>query len=252
MGCGAAVMRLILFITNLIVFIAGLVFTAVGALIFVRYAELKVLFTSNILFFATGVLAIGILLILLGVTGVCGACLRGTPVCLYIHCFLIIVLVLVEIGGVVAMLYYATEDDFSKTVNKTVSDTYNAYGANTTDKTDTQYFINEGVDLAQELLSCCGKNNYTDWKNSSAALTWVKSLEKGAYYPDSCCKTNTKNCGMTTTDLTKFNQKGCMTKIENWMDEWFYYISGGLVFVVLFQFINLCFTCCLVKINRKH
>jgi len=237
-------MRFILFATNFIITVVGIAILAIGGVALAHLEELQAIFADTATYLSIGLLAVGLLIILLGITGICGACLRGSKVCIKIHVVMLLALILIEVVLAVMVFYYAGDEVLEQTIDETVEDAFHAYGKNTTGGE----IINEGIDLMQVLLGCCGKTNYTDWSNGSVAFTWVVTLNMGAYYPDSCCIEETEQCGLNVTNITThINQEGCETMIYNWMDEWFYTIAAIVLVIAVLQILNLIFSCCLSK-----
>jgi len=254
MGCGTAFMRLILFITNLIITIFSIALIVVGAVCIVKLHELETIFDDNARYLGFGSLAIGMLLFVLGVTGVCGACVQGTKSCLIMHLILLGVLIVAEAVGIGLLIHYSADKDLEREISKTVQDAFKTYGGNET----SSAAITDGIDMFQEVLHCCGQHTYKDWSNDSVTFTWVKTLNYGAYLPDSCCKEEKKDCGKTLSVINKnqtavnstFYTKGCEDEVHDYLDKWSGVVTGILIAIAVLQVLCFLFSVCLTCIKK--
>lgn len=254
MGCGTAFMRLVLFVTNLVITIFSIALIAVGAVCIYKLHELETIFDDNARYLGFGSLAIGMLLLVLGITGVCGACVQGTKSCLVMHLILLGLLIVAEAIGIGLLLYYSADDDLEKEISKTVQDAFKTYGGNET----SSAAITDGIDMFQEVLHCCGQHTYKDWSNSSVAFTWVITLNYGAYLPDSCCRTKKSGCGKTLS-VIKANQtavnstfftQGCEDEVHDYLDKWSGVVTGILIAIAVLQVLCFLFGVCLTCIKK--
>lgn len=249
MGCGTAFMRLILFVTNIVITIFSIALIVVGAVCIYKLHELETIFDDNARYLGFGSLAVGMLLLVLGITGVCGACVQGTKSCLIMHLILLALLIIGEAIGIGMLLYYSADDDLEKEISTTVQDAFKTYGGNET----SSAAITDGIDMFQEILHCCGQHTYKDWGNSSVAFTWVVSLNYASYLPDSCCKTLETGCGkklaLINTDEAaikeKFYVQGCEEEIHDYVDKWSGVVTGILIAIAVLQVVCFLFGVCL-------
>lgn len=255
MGCGTAIMRLILFVVNFLITLLALVMTVVGVFAAVHYSEMREVFGQAAMFITFGTLCLGLMLLIVGVTGVCGACVQGTAACLIMHSIFLVILIVAEGVGAGFLFYYtgtAEQLEERLKLDETVGDVFFAYGGNETSVTA----ITDAVDLFQQGLSCCGQYGYKDWANASISFTWAETLNNKVYLPDSCCKTETADCG-EDVDLSqnetmvaqKFYTQGCQSKIRDFMNEWTNAIAGVMMSAFVLQLICLLFSCCLCCIK---
>lgn len=254
MGCGTAIMRLVLFLTNAIITVFAIVLIAVGSMCVYKLDELRTIFNENATYLGFGSLAIGMLLLVLGITGVCGACVQGTKSCLVMHLILLALLIMAEVAGIGMLFYYSADDDLEKEISGTVGDAFKTYGGNGT----SNEAITDGIDMFQETLECCGQHTYKDWDNSSVAFTWSVTLNYGAYLPDSCCKTVVDNCGRSLTLKTatdeeiskQFYTEGCEDKIHSYLDKWSGVVTGILIAICVLQILCFLFGVCLTCVKK--
>ncbi|XP_043403870.1 CD151 antigen isoform X3 [Chelonia mydas] len=93
-------------------------------------------------------------------------------------------------------------------------------------------------------FKCCGSNNATDWSES----IWIKSPEAGGRkFPDSCCKTITEGCGRRDHPSNIYKEGGCITKLENFIQEHLKIIGAVGIGIACVQIFGMIFTCCLYK-----
>jgi hypothetical protein len=254
MGCGSAIMRLILFIVNLLITLLAIALVAIGGACIYKLDELETIFEDNATFVGFGALTLGLLLLVLGITGVCGACVQGTNICIVMHLVMLGFLIIAEGCGIGLLFYYSGSDSLEDEISDTVGDAFSAYGGNGTSNTA----ITDGIDMFQETLECCGQNDYKDWSNGSIAFTWAVSLNQGAYLPDSCCMAFTADCGKSvdvedaTAVTASFYIEGCEDKVMDFLDEWSYNIAGILIAIFILQILCFLFSCCLACANKKE
>uniref|UniRef100_A0A803VY35 Tetraspanin n=1 Tax=Ficedula albicollis TaxID=59894 RepID=A0A803VY35_FICAL len=104
--------------------------------------------------------------------------------------------------------------------------------------------VTSAVDKLQQEFKCCGSNNYTDWADS----LWIKSSEaSGRKVPDSCCKTITDLCGRRDHPSNIYKESGCITKLENFIQEHLKIIGAVGISIACVQIFGMIFTCCLYK-----
>ncbi|MEQ2277496.1 Tetraspanin-7 [Xenotaenia resolanae] len=98
------------------------------------------------------------------------------------------------------------------------------------------------VDDLQRKLHCCGKQNFTDWKNTS----YFK--ENGI--PVSCCKID-KCSPETLKDLDKAQTEvyttGCFSLVTNMLEANLGVIAGVSFGIAFFQLIGIFLACCLSR-----
>ena len=98
----------------------------------------------------------------------------------------------------------------------------------------------EGVtttwDLVQNEFSCCGVQNYGDWKN-------VNQFADGGV-PDSCCYYY-ESCGKGPVDTTKIFTLGCFSLFSDEFKSNFTIIGAIALGIAVGEMIAIVFACCL-------
>ena len=92
---------------------------------------------------------------------------------------------------------FVLKGELKDVIQKKMTDGMQNYG------TPDHEGVTQTWDLIQFDFKCCGSANYTDWRKYM-----------GDNVPDSCCKTETKECGKAPVDLAKINTQGCLTLFE--------------------------------------
>ncbi|XP_043955248.1 tetraspanin 35 [Gambusia affinis] len=147
-------------------------------------------------------IAIGVLLVVIGFLGCCGA-MRESK-CMLLLFFMIVLLVFIaEVAGAVVILVFRPVADalFEKVGTAAVKNIQKDYGNNA----DVTGLWNTTMDA----LKCCGFYNYTDFTGSPYYTKHNNT------YPPRCCPTNSP-CNSTVADAKSAD--GCFTKIKKLID----------------------------------
>ncbi|XP_071771233.1 tetraspanin-1 [Centroberyx gerrardi] len=200
MGCFTFVKSMMV-LFNLLIFLGGLTLLAMGIWVTVDGGSfLKILgpFSGqamqfvNVGFFC---IAIGAVLVLLGLLGCCGA--HKESKCLLLTFFsIILVIFIAEVAaGVVALAYSSFAEGILKAW--ATSALKERYGS---DPVVTQMWNSTMTEL-----QCCGFTNYTDFVGSQFAE------QSGGSLPPSCCRLNSFPCSTEEAQLSPV--EGCFEQI---------------------------------------
>lgn len=186
--CGPMCAKMILFAFNFLFWLSGLGLVAIGviALVDKGFQDLEVLLPTELRllkWIAACLIGLGILILMIGFCGCCGAireskCLLG----LYIFFLIIIMAAEIAVGAYVVIMKGTIETKFTSEATKML-DHYPP--ANDTKNTKNVVF-GASVDELQRRANCCGVSNKTDWKKT----TWYKQSDEKARIigvPPSCC-----------------------------------------------------------------
>ncbi|ESP02556.1 hypothetical protein LOTGIDRAFT_171957 [Lottia gigantea] len=226
-GC-AKCSRLLLIIFNFVFWISGGALLGVGIFFLVSdewKSFLGILIDMNLplkfLAIAAYVLiAVGAFVFIAGFCGCCGA-VRESAVMLGIYIFCMII---VMIGELSAGVYVAVEkENLEKIAHDGISESVKNY-------TGTG---NSTIDFIQIELSCCGSDNFTDYRYSYWIQEQTPPLK--TYVPETCCRGNGKpeeyrpvNIGLCQEEAepgslipsdkrTELRDKGCFPSIMEWL-----------------------------------
>ncbi|KFQ33966.1 CD151 antigen, partial [Mesitornis unicolor] len=149
---------------------------------------------------------------------------------------LLCIFLLEIIAGILAYIYYQQLSmELKQNLKNTMTQKYRKEGEES---------VTSAVDKLQQEFKCCGSNNYTDWADS----LWIKSsAASGRKVPDSCCKTITDHCGRRDHPSNIYKESGCITKLENFIQEHLKIIGAVGISIACVQIFGMIFTCCLYK-----
>ncbi|XP_029014591.1 tetraspanin 35 [Betta splendens] len=210
MGC-FGFLKTMMFLFNGIIFLAGAAILGVG--IWVKVDSGSVLgFLGNIpnapaelsqvLNVGYLLIAIGVLLVVIGFLGCCGA-IRESP-CMLLLFFVIVLLVFVaEVAGAIVILVFRPVADelFAKIGTAAVQSIRSDYGSNV----DVTGLWNSTMST----LQCCGFYNASDFKGSPY-------YNYSQQFPPPCCPGFTRPCNATASATSTV--LGCFPKIRQLID----------------------------------
>ncbi|KAL4659457.1 putative tetraspanin-19 [Arapaima gigas] len=168
---------------------------------------------SSMRIIAGGLFIIGLAVVTVSAVGYLGA-LKEIRFFLIVYMGFLIVIFLAQLFVTFILLLKKNEIivALSDEVDRIIVD----YGDRTEgDKWDHKW---ELMDTVQHYWHCCGRTNYTNWKNN----TYIKTLGERDVYPCSCFTNNT--CPLLPSDLTRRFGQGstvhttdCQTHMEDWI-----------------------------------
>ncbi|KAL4225114.1 Tetraspanin-17 [Mactra antiquata] len=184
-GTLASCARYIMIVLNLIFWIAGVVFLAIGIWVIVSDAAAQTITDKLHLSVAMETLegigyafiGIGAFMFLIGFCGCCGA-IRESAIMIGVYIIFMVVLLCGELAGIV---YVALE---KTTIEATIrsqlmSDVQNYTASNNM----------SNLDFLQAKFECCGVDNFTDYRFKSYYFK-LDERYANSFVPDSCCLTD--------------------------------------------------------------
>uniref|UniRef100_A0A8C5M7P2 Tetraspanin n=1 Tax=Leptobrachium leishanense TaxID=445787 RepID=A0A8C5M7P2_9ANUR len=240
---GTVFLKYLLFLYNFLFWMGGAAVIGMGLwtllekssyISFLANSTLSV--SAYILLFAGGIVMI---------TGFLGCCamVREHKGCLSVYLSVIISVYAAELAaGVLAYMYYETiSEELKESMNQTIADDYSKPG---------KEYITEAIDQLQEDFRCCGGNGYSDWKHSF----YINSTQSSdRIVPDSCCKTVTLYCGKRDHPSNIYKVEiGCITKLEDFLQEHLLLIGAVSVGIACFQLIGVFLSACFLYILYKE
>ncbi|RVE69073.1 hypothetical protein OJAV_G00074030 [Oryzias javanicus] len=212
MGC-FGFLKIMMFIFNGIIFLAGAAILGVGIWVKVDSNSILSFITklqnapqelNQALNVGYLLIAIGAVLVLIGFLGCCGASKESR--CMLLLFFIIILLVFIaEVAGAIVVLAFRPMLDkvLGKVGVELVSNIKKDYGKNP----DVTGLWNSTMST----LHCCGFNNFTDFTNSS----YYKNNNNS--YPPQCCLQTEQSCNQITAE--KKAVLGCFPQFKKLIDE---------------------------------
>jgi len=243
-GCLGKTVQFILFLTNSLVFVLGVVVLGFGAYVLITGNDLVSLIdvtdADSIKIYGSAailLIVIACAVVLVTFFGCCGAwkvnrCMLGTYFVMILALFICIL-----VGAVIA---YTQDLEF---VKGALEETQKKYGHEGTDET----IITDAWDSFQEDFDCCGVSNRTDWADSGAIFKDKDGNIQDTYkVPLSCCAnvveeeltkclTTSDNDGPENSFFT-----GCWTKFQDDVIEANkdYILYSGIAIIVI-MFLNM-------------
>jgi len=243
-GCLGKTVQFILFLTNFLVFVLGVVVLGFGAYVLITGNDLVSLIdvtdADSIKIYGSAailLIVIACAVVLVTFFGCCGAwkvnrCMLGTYFVMILALFICIL-----VGAVIA---YTQDLEF---VKGALEETQKKYGHEGTDET----IITDAWDSFQEDFDCCGVSNRTDWADSGAIFKDKDGNIQNTYkVPLSCCAnvveeqltkclTTSDNDGPENSFFT-----GCWTKFQDDVIEANkdYILYSGIAIIVI-MFLNM-------------
>jgi len=267
-GCGKF-LKFIVFFFNFLVFVGGIAVLGVGIWSLVdsnALGEIGTILGQDMFSTATYILiAVGVILLLLGFLGCCGAwkeskCLLG----LFFFILFIMFIVLLA-GGILAFVYNdKVKSALEKEMNTTLVEKYDD-----TSKDKDIIAFTDAWNVLQTTYKCCGikgnrtgDNSYYKWQSSQWFKKQTGSSKK--YVPTSCC--NTKNAtdvkvcdGETkladappvnhpgTKENKYLNVDGCYNAVEAFVNAKAPIIGGVACGIAVLMLIALLLSICLCR-----
>lgn len=235
---GMKLVKVVLFIFNLIFFLAGLGLIICGALVKTELQPYFDFYAGSVTGLAVLLIVVGCIIFIIGFFGCCGAYKENYCMTMTFAVLLAIVFLLEIAGGISA---YILRDQVGNEIENKMLQTMNSYPS-TTDQSAADLW-----DKVQMEFNCCGTNNYTDWSDignfgQDAGGKWN--------LPDSCCMRVTDNCGASALP-SSLNTIGCSDSFVEVVKNKIWIIGGvgiGLAFV---QIIGIMLSCCLARAIKK-
>ncbi|XP_033111970.1 CD151 antigen-like [Anneissia japonica] len=225
-ACGSGIAKIILFVLNLIVWIAGCTLLGLGAYMYIKSDDFSYILDSDTIYnVAILLMATGGFLFLVGLSGCYGACAENVCCLMLYFGLMFIVLIMQLVGAVLAFIY---QDDLKAELQDTMSTTIKEKYGNTKEATDA-------IDYVQENFKCCGAESFTEW------LLDFESI------PTSCCKV--ENCLPIPGTVY---EKGCVEAVDDWGKKNLLILGGLSLGLLVFELIPMCLACCLRKMIKDE
>ncbi|KAM6961015.1 CD151 antigen isoform 2-T2 [Aplochiton taeniatus] len=239
--CGTICLKYLLFIFNLLFWLAGGVVMAVGVWTIMEKSDYVSLLQSSYYSASAYILiAAGAIVVVTGVLGCC-ATLKEMRSLLILYFILLLCVFLLELAaGVLAYINFQKLDETLKAnLKETMVHKYQQPG---------EECITQAVDRLQQQFKCCGSNSSTDWSDSA----WIQAPSNDRLVPDSCCKTPSDFCGRRDHPSNVYRvEGGCIMKLEEFILSQLQIIGAVGIGIAFLQLVGMMLTCCLYQ-NLKE
>ena len=258
MGFCASAISFLLFVSNLMFAMIGIILTGIGVYSALHHEDYyKFLATSDkITILQSGAfitIAVGVLLTLVYLIGCFGACMKN-PCMLYTFSFLLSLIILAEIGMGIGLFMF--KGKASEIIKSLMDDSQKQYNPNASNATDPIVVV--GWNEIQYYFECCGVNGYDDWKPSENTTSSDK------FVPVSCCNKTAEAARdnacpammkakpdlMKPTEFTPFTS-GCFPTFEKFITENVTIVGGAAIGLAFLQILSIVIACCFAK-NEKN
>uniref|UniRef100_A0A3P9LZV8 Tetraspanin n=1 Tax=Oryzias latipes TaxID=8090 RepID=A0A3P9LZV8_ORYLA len=241
--CGTICLKYLLFLFNILFWLAGGTVLAVGVWTLVEKSDYVSLLNSN-LYSASAytLIAAGAVVVMSGIVGCC-ATLKEMRSLLIVYLVLLLCIFLLEvIAGVMAYINYQDcfpfcnqlDEELRQNLKGTMVQKYKQPGEES---------ITQALDRLQQEFKCCGSFNFSDWRES----VWIQA-GKEQLVPDSCCKTPTEFCGRRDHPSNIYKvEGGCIIKLEDFILNQLYILGAVGIGIAFLQLVGMMFTCCLYR-----
>lgn len=239
--CGTICLKYLLFLFNVLFWLAGGAVLAVGVWTLVEKSDYISLLNSSLYSASAYILiAAGVIVIVTGIIGCC-ATLQEMRSLLIVYLVLLFCIFLVEIiAGILAYINYEKlDEELKQNLQTTMQQKYQQLGEES---------VTQAVDKLQQEFKCCGSYNSSDWRDS----VWIQKVENERLVPDSCCKTPGQLCGRRDHPSNIYRvEGGCIQKLEDFILSQLYILGAVGIGTAFLQLVGMMFTCCLYR-NLKY
>ncbi|XP_073720762.1 CD151 antigen-like isoform X1 [Misgurnus anguillicaudatus] len=243
-NCGTICLKYLLFIFNLLFWLAGGAVMAVGVWTLVDKSDYISLLSSSIYAFAAYILiGAGAIVVITGILGCC-ATIKEQRSLLIVYFVLLLFIFLLEItAGILAYVYYQEcfplcyqlNAELRADLKERMVQNYQQPG---------QEDITRAVDRLQQDLKCCGSNSSADWREGA----WIQTFADGRLVPDSCCKTPSERCGFRDHPSNIYKvEGGCISKLEEFLLQHLLILGSVGLGIAFLQIVGMIITCCLYR-----
>uniref|UniRef100_A0A672GD25 Tetraspanin n=1 Tax=Salarias fasciatus TaxID=181472 RepID=A0A672GD25_SALFA len=218
--CCSSFLKVIMFIFNGIIFLAGVAILAVGIWAKVDSSSLmNILSTGNaelpdkvfqMDYVSYVFIAVGSVLLIMGFLGCCGAITESK--CMLLTFFSIVLIIfLVEVAGAIVLFV------FSDLADTLLMEVEGQVRADITDNYGSNKDVTEVWNSTMNAFQCCGYRNYTDFDNSQFVA------QNGGVYPDQCCRPGSR------CSAGEANVDGCFDKLVKLLEDNAVIVAGVAV-----------------------
>lgn len=219
LGCGSQIIKVILFVFNLLWLLLGVLLLIVGALIYTKTRVFMQGFENiDVPMLAILIMVVGSITICVSFFGCCGAVQESKCMTLT-YSVLLLIIIAVEVTVAIILFVKYKQNTLEEFVNHNIE----------------KVFENEEhlgfVDEMQQYLKCCGTNGTYYWTSKS----------KDSKVPISCCPDN-KPC-----NAEEYFKEGCCKTVFEFFDENKNIIGYSALGFALVEFVVFVFSCILAK-----
>lgn len=223
-GC-ARIVKILMFIFNFVFFVAGIIVLAMGIYVNLQLDDFTSILPSFSFLSAGNLLiACGVIVMIVGFLGCCGAIKESACMLLIFFFLLLLILILEIVAGALAFTYRSQVEGFVVMDLQTGLSSYNSSES-----------ITKAWDTMQQKFKCCGINGSSDWASSNV------TFEGNAMYPDSCCQTYAMGCASKMVPVPAYID-GCQDGLIKFLEDNIYIVGAVGIAFGLIQVLGLIFS----------
>ncbi|XP_075899612.1 tetraspanin 34a [Nelusetta ayraudi] len=227
--CCKGFLKIMMFLFNGGIFLAGAVILGVGIWVTVDSSSLLGILDSvkdapsqlsHLASVGYLLIAVGAFLLLIGFLGCCGAVRESR--CMLLTFFIIVLIIfLIEVAGaIVLFVFQNVADELLRGVTNSVKATIEKdYG--------NDHALTDIWNSTMTTLKCCGFTNYTDFTGSP----FVQN--NGQLYPHQCCNSTLSSCNQNQAIDSKIN--GCLDTIIQLIEDNAIIIAGVAIGIAVLE-----------------
>eukprot|EP00118_Oscarella_pearsei_P024907 m.307084 g.307084 ORF g.307084 m.307084 type:complete len:248 (+) comp41881_c0_seq1:102-845(+) len=225
--------RALLFIFNLIFWLAGTAIVGFGAWILIKYKSIFSLDSSQTWLAGPGLLiAVGSIIFIIAFFGCCGA-FRDSRACLYIFSFFLSLMFIVTVAAVI--LVYIYQNKVKDSLSKALFSSMLKYS-----EEDDNSIRATWDNMQADWPVCCGTYHWEDWKATN--YTQSKNM-----VPESCCNNTNPSCNVVDNPSFSVHQTGCYNQTVDAVDNSWPIIGGIAGCLAGIELTGIFFACGLAK-----
>lgn len=241
-------LSLVAYVVDILILVIGVVLTAGAAILFFYVHAMTKVTNDEVYPIVVVIIAIGIILILTSILGICGVC-RKTSALLSGFIAAMILILLAQFAAVVICFTFEASAHYYVTTG--MSHTLAFYG-----KTGDLIKYTESIDFMQSNLKCCGLNGPSDYSDYYNATFWVNNGNE-TNVPDSCCLKAAKkaDCGKGMSmipDAKVVYTKGCYKETLSFMETYLTVFGSAALVFMLVQLANIFVNIMLQRRFKEH
>ncbi|XP_029289386.1 CD151 antigen isoform X3 [Cottoperca gobio] len=212
LSCGTICLKYLLFLFNILFWLAGGSVLAVGVWTLAEKSDYISLLNSSFYSASAYILiAAGVIVIVTGIIGCCAT--------------------LKEMKSLLIVL----DEELRQNLKVTMQQKYQQPGEES---------VTQAVDKLQQEFKCCGSHNSSDWRDCA----WIQAAENERLVPDSCCKSPDDLCGRRDHPSNIYKvEGGCIMKLEEFILSQLYILGAVGIGIGFLQLVGMMFTCCLYQ-----
>ncbi|KAF2899053.1 hypothetical protein ILUMI_07121 [Ignelater luminosus] len=224
LNLGLARIKRTLFVIITVLFLIGILLTAMGSMFHAVYTEFEVFIESRYFKPVAFLIMIGVFMILISILGFYGMLKTSTAIT-HLFSFCLVLLLILEVAtAVIGFTFcYSMYDNVKSNMNHTLKQYNECYAAR------------KSWGFLQSRLDCCGIESPLDWASEDINGTLITYRQTTFAVPESCLESS------ISLNHPKLYERGCINVLGNYMSDSIVSITCCVTIVLIVQVSNLKF-----------